>query len=753
MQTPRTLSPQSDTIPAELREGEQFVVWQWERRDGKWTKPPRSARTGDIASTTDAGTWVDFPTALAYASRHYAGRGGVGRVFAPDDPYSGVDLDKCRDPDTGEIEPWAREIIGDLDSYAEVSPSGTGVKITVRGSLPVSGRRTGNIEMYREGRYFTLTGHRLPDAPATVNERHDALNALYAHVFEGRGNDDTPPAPVTASGGARMRPTTDNVSDAELVALAMRAGNGEKFAGLWAGSTAGYPSRSEAVLALVSCIAFWAGPDETRIDRLFRQSGLMHDKWDTRHASDGRTYGQMTIHTALTGRTEFYEPGEGSEGYASEQGEGVAHGGDATVWTPPSPSWPAPLALAAFHGLLGEFVRLTRPHTEADDAALAVQFLVSAGSVIGRGPYVGVEADRHGLNLFGCLVGPSAKGRKGTSWGHNRRVWERVDPQWAGNRVADGVGSGEALIEEVRDPRVDPDTNEPVDPGVNDKRLMLLVPEFAGLLKVQGREGSTLSAVLRNAWDGGQLRVMTRRNPVKASETHISCVAHITRDELLRLSTDTDAANGLFNRWLWVAVRRSKTLPFGGDLAPEALNGLVTRLHKVVRFAATVGRISFGEDAAALWRAVYPELSEAKPGLLGAVTAGAEAQALRLAALYAVLDLSAVICREHLEAALAVWAYCEASARWVFGDKLGDGTADTILAALRGAGDAGMSRTEISALFGRNLAAGRLNLALTMLAEHGLTRCERSASGGRPTERWFAIGTNTKETKEDEESA
>lgn len=752
MQTPRTLSPQSETMPAELREGEQFVVWRWERRDGKWTKPPRHARTGGAASSTDPTTWTDFPTALAYASRHYTGRGGVGRVFTPGDPYSGVDLDDCRDPDTGEIEPWARKIIRDLDSYTEISPSGTGVKVTVRAVLPVSGKRTGNIEMYREGRYFTLTGHRLPDAPATVNERQDTLNALYARVFAEGGND-APPAYTPRADGARTRPAADAMGDAELIALAMRAGNGDRFAGLWAGSTAGYPSRSEAVLALVSCIAFWTGPDEARIDRLFRQSALMHDKWDARHSGDGATYGQMTIAKALAGRTEFYAPGERREGYGVEPDGGAAHATNAVVWLPPASAWPAPLAPQAFHGLTGEFVRLTRPHTESDDAALAVQFLVAAGSVIGRGPHVGVEADRHGLNLFGCLVGPSAKGRKGTSWGHNRRVWERVDPLWAGNRVADGVGSGEALIEEVRDPRVDPDTNEKVDPGVTDKRLMLLVPEFAGLLKVQGREGSTLSAVLRNAWDGGQLRVMTRRNPVKASETHISCVAHITRDELLRLATETDAANGLFNRWLWVAVRRSKTLPFGGDLAPEALNDLVTRLHSVLRFAATVGRIHFGEEAAALWVSVYPELSEAKPGLLGAVTARAEAQALRLAALYAVLDLSAVILREHLDAALAVWAYCEASARWVFGDKLGDGTADTILAALRGAGDAGMSRTDISGLFGRNLAAGRLNLALTVLAEHGLARCERSATSGRPTERWLAVGTNTKQTKEDERSA
>jgi len=403
------------------------------------------------------------------------------------------------------------------------------------------------------------------------------------------------------------------------------------------------------------------------------------------------------------------------------------------AWTPPVRERPAPLIREAFHGLAGDFVHTVAPHTESDEAALLMQFLVATGNLIGRGPYVPVEADRHGTNLFAAFVGDSAKARKGTSWGHVRRVCERVDSEWAGSRIADGLGSGEALIEEVRDPPSDTS-----DSGTTDKRLLLMVPEFAGLLKAQGREGSTLSPVLRNAWDGGTLRVMTRKNPVKATGAHISVIAHITRPELLRVFSETEGTNGYANRFLWVAVARSKELPFGGDLAPDALNPIVTGLHGALNAARCVEAVRWSDAARAIWEGVYSDLSASQPGMFGAVTARAEAQVLRLALLYALLDMSAVITPEHLYAALAVWRYCEDSARWVFGDRLGDATADTILTALRGAGATGLTRTEIADLFGRHASAGRLATALGALADAGLASCAREATGGRPTERWYA---------------
>jgi len=422
-----------------------------------------------------------------------------------------------------------------------------------------------------------------------------------------------------------------------------------------------------------------------------------------------------------------------------------------------TPEWPAPMAPEALHGLPGEFVRLVEPHTEADPAGLLVQFLVAMGNVIGRGPHFVVEADKHHLNLFAAMVGASAKGRKGTSWGHIRNALAAVDETWP-ERVVHGLSSGEGLIWAVRDPitqrqpvkdkekgRVTAYEDVVVDAGVEDKRLLVVEGEFATALRVLGREGNTLSAVVRNAWDTGELRTLTKNSPAKATGAHISIIGHVTRDELLRYLDTTEAANGFANRFLWVCVRRSKVLPDGGRLHEVDMAPFIRRLRAAVEFARSVGELRRDEEARAIWHEVYPELSEGKPGLLGAVIARAEAQVMRLACLYAVLDMSTVVRREHLLAALAVWDYCEASARFIFGDALGDPVADEILRALRAAGNAGMTRTEISEHFGRNVPAKRLGRALTALAEAGLVRQrEERDTGGRPAFRYFAVSRDTK---------
>jgi DNA-binding transcriptional ArsR family regulator len=409
------------------------------------------------------------------------------------------------------------------------------------------------------------------------------------------------------------------------------------------------------------------------------------------------------------------------------------------------------MAPEAFHGLPGEFVRLVDPHTEADPAGLLVQFLVAVGSVIGRRPYFVAEADKHHLNLFAAMVGASAKGRKGTSWGHIRNALADVDETWP-ERVVHGLSSGEGLIWAVRDPitqrqpvkekgRVTDYEDVLVDPGVEDKRLLVVEGEFATALRVLGREGNILSAVVRNAWDTGDLRTLTKNSPAKATGAHISIIGHVTRDELLRYLGTTEAANGFANRFLWVCVRRSKVLPDGGRLHEVDMAPFVRRLRAAVEFARSVGELRRDEEARAIWHEVYPELSEGKPGLLGAVIARAEAQVMRLACLYAVLDMSTVVRREHLLAALAVWDYCEASARFIFGDALGDPVADEILRALRQAGEEGMTRTAIREnLFQRNMPARRIQRALSVLVEAGLVSVERvTDTGGRPAEIFRAI--------------
>jgi hypothetical protein len=296
---PTALPVQPEGIPAYLRERPQWVVWAYTRRDNAWTKTPFDANSGRKARVNDPRTWADFNTALAaYKGRKMA---GLGYVFM--DGESGVDLDACRDAATGEVRPWAVEIVAALDSYAEVSPSATGAKAFLVGRKPDGPCRkkfeSGEIEIYGKGRFFAVTGHHLDAAPATVNERGEQLTALCEKVF----GDKT----ERSKGGASPRQGDGHPEDDEVLRRAAGAKNGAKFLALWGGSTAEYggdDSRADA--ALCSMLAFWCRRDAAQVDRLFRRSGLMRGKWDERHGE--KTYGQLTVAYAVEHCHEVYEP-------------------------------------------------------------------------------------------------------------------------------------------------------------------------------------------------------------------------------------------------------------------------------------------------------------------------------------------------------------------------------------------------------------------------------------------------------------
>jgi putative DNA primase/helicase len=282
--------------PGELRTADQFVCWREEDRDGDITKVPYSVH-GGRASSTNPETWAPFEAATAYADEH--SMAGVGFVFTEDDPYAGIDIDKCRDTETGDLEPWARKIVDALDSYTEVSPSGTGLHIFVKATLPGLNNRKGPLEMYESGRYFTLTGEHLDGTPTEIHERQDVLERLYRHVFKNKTDKIAGKA-----NGHRPRATPLDVGDEDLLELAMHAKNGEKFSRLWRGDTSDYAGdESRADLALCSLLAFWTDGDTERMDRLFRQSGLMRDKWNR------PDYRERTFSKVLKGKTEFYQPG------------------------------------------------------------------------------------------------------------------------------------------------------------------------------------------------------------------------------------------------------------------------------------------------------------------------------------------------------------------------------------------------------------------------------------------------------------
>jgi putative DNA primase/helicase len=275
-----------------IRDLRQWVCWLSEERDGKLTKIPYSPLTGGKASSTNPTTWAGYSEAVAaYRERGYD---GIGFVFTKDDEFVGVDLDHCLDSETGEIEAWAREIIDELGSYTEVSPSGTGVHILLRATLPDGRNRKGPIEIYGHGRYFTVSGRHLEGTPRTIENRQEQILALRRRVLG---------EPASANGYGPARPLVGSgLSDQEILVKAAAAENGEKFRQLWAGDTNDYTSVSEADQALCSLLAFWTGPDPARIDELFRQSGLYREKW-------GRAdYRERTVSKALEGKTEFYQP-------------------------------------------------------------------------------------------------------------------------------------------------------------------------------------------------------------------------------------------------------------------------------------------------------------------------------------------------------------------------------------------------------------------------------------------------------------
>ena len=408
----------------------------------------------------------------------------------------------------------------------------------------------------------------------------------------------------------------------------------------------------------------------------------------------------------------------------------------------PNP-WPL-LEPAAYHGLAGEVVAALSPHTESDPAALLLQFLVSFGNAVGRGPYYLIEKDRHFANLFAILVGESSKSRKGTSAGRIRSILELADTGWASDRVMGGMSSGEGVLHAIRDQvtGLRKGIEEVIDAGVDDKRLLLDEREFFQALAVMKREGNIVSRIVRDAWDCRPIiRTLTKHSPTKATNAFISIIGHITTHELQQTLDHTSMANGYANRFLFACVRRSKMLPHGGALPDEATAALGLKTLQALEAARPLDRMMMAPATKELWERAYPKLSESTPGLLGAITGRAEAQTVRLALTYALLDAATQIDEVHLEAALALWAYCAASARYIFGDLLGDTIADAILRALRTAGGSGMARTDISNLvFHRNRSSDEIGRALQLLLTTGRARFTQQPASRGPWKReiWYA---------------
>lgn len=724
--------PDLEALPDEIRTSQRAVVWKREDRDGKPTKVPYQAhRPESRAAVNKPQTWRPFTEAVDSVLEGKAD--GVGIVLG--NGLVGIDLDHVRDPATGTIARTARALIRHLDSYTELSPSQTGLHVLVHGTMPTRGTRANGVELYAEGRYFTVTGQHLAGTPSVIHERTAQLAQLHARVR--RRRPSTPP-PVASP--------TFTLTDAALLAKAMTAANGARFAALWAGDVSSYNGDDSAAdLALCNLLAFWTGRDAAQIDRLFRQSGLMRPKWTSRRGKT--TYGALTIEKAIADCRDSYTPGITVE-ITDASDEAVPTADPPPIETAPADTWPT-LHEDALVGLFGDLVRSIAPHTEADPVALLGHALGEWGNLIGRTPHAVVGADVHHANENVAIIGKTSIGRKGSAWSEIHKVMADVDPDWASSRVQSGLSTGEGLIYHVRDARsgqcpikvkgriVSYETVVE-DAGVSDKRLCILESEFGRTLRVSRREGNTLSAAVRQAFDSGDLRVLTRNSPIQATGAHVSIIAHVTPRELKQELKTTDMASGFANRFLMLLARRSRFLPHGGSMDVATHAALVRRFTEATDAARRIGMVTRTREADDYWAAVYSKITRERSGLVGDVCTRGPAHVLRLSLIYALADGSSQIRLDHLKAALALWQYAEASALYVFKRRTGVRLSDYLLALLR-AHPEGQTRKQIRDALGRNRQADEISEALQLLLDYGLARfAKEQPSTGPPTTRWVA---------------
>jgi hypothetical protein len=267
------------------------------------------------------------------------------------------------------------------------------------------------------------------------------------------------------------------------------------------------------------------------------------------------------------------------------------------------------------------------------------------------------------------------------------------------------------------------------EPG--DKRLMIQDEEFASGLACTKREGNTLSMGLRCFWDSGDYAPLTKNNPVRVKNAHICIVTHITMQELAVALADVQAFNGFGNRFLWICARRSKLVALPSRMPVEEIAPLQNELWRLVAHAQQCGLVSMSAGAKEQWASMYAELSKEHSGLAGSIINRAEAQTMRLALVYCLLDGQNTIQERHLDAALAFWRYAQESALYIFGDRGANPLEDRILLALK---DGPLKGADLYALFSRNISKEQLQPVLQQMeARQRISISHIRPGRGRPT--------------------
>lgn len=654
-----------ENVPAELQERRQWVCWRYEEREGKRTKVPVSPRTGTPVDHLDPENWRGFEEATRFLMGSYVD--GVGFVFVEDDPYTGVDIDKCLDPDTSEIEGWAQEVIESLDSYTEVSPSGTGVKVVVHGALLGSRNRKGKIEMYDRGRFFTVTGHHLPGTPTTVEDRAQQLQNLYRETF-GEDQED-------GLKGEISEPVSPPMDDEEVLRLCRWSKGSEKFARLFdEGDTSGHDGdHSSADMALVSMLAFFT-QDPEQIDRLFRSSALMREKWER------ESYRRPTIKRALSGERDFYGAEQDFSGVVFDGGEdespnGAAHDADDiydTMTPPEGPPRPdthdaydtmtpgvaplryrvdgMPFPLHALPPTLRRYLEEAAHAKEAPVEFVTLPMIAALGTAIGASRRFRIERTWPELpTLYTAVVAPPASGkspaedaamlpvyRQGKIFNHRYKLaleeYKREYRAWE-NQAAEARKKKQRTPEEPEKPtkqriRIGDATVEALQVRMaeNPRGLVLARDELAGFFNSLNQyKGKGSDRQFWLSQHSGRVAPVDRKTDDETYDVEYPCVSVVGSIQPEKLHVlDIEAGDGMVERFLFVWPDARMQPDSERDISVEAEQGYVEVWNRL--YALEMGEDEYGSpaprdvplshDAVPAWKAYKRALKRAadEPG-------------------------------------------------------------------------------------------------------------------------------------------
>jgi len=417
------------------------------------------------------------------------------------------------------------------------------------------------------------------------------------------------------------------------------------------------------------------------------------------------------------------------------------------------PPYPLRRDSPAYQGKIGDLIKVIAPHTEACPEAILTGLLTGIGNILGNN--IKINAGRlQKPNLYSVIIGRSSQSRKGTAISIAEKLLAYIDPDWHENCVDSGLYSGEGLLLSMRDDRFDNEGNL-LEKGVDDKRRLYIEEEFSDVLTLFKGKTSILSGIIRKGFDSIPLRQNVKNYPLKVREPHLSIMGAITLGELKATLSARDLSSGMVNRIAWIHAYRSKPdKPRAKEPIPNEMgvlsifnvhnsdseNHIYIPLDKYLdpiknAIESELKRprvIEFNAEAQEYWDTVIvPKYGKDLPETpLTQATDRANAIIPRVALIYAVVAQSEKIRLVDLKSGEAFWKYAEQTAVTIWGQTLGNRTADDILNLIYSTSYA-VSLTEISNFFNRNKSREDITEALNLLIAFELVMESKKSTNGR----------------------